>query len=285
MGHQDRLGNGSTLDFAMTDDAESVIFSVPAMIGAFMDPEDLTRGGVQLVPGLIHAGSPRAAAFMMVADIVVGARVEMSFPDDWAYTTDYSVRMMGPPTTGLISAVARPLRHGRRLVVEECDYFDESGRKVAYAQASFTKTAMREGDVKTMGRSTKALSPATERPRLEGKIEDAAGIRVADGASGQATLVVDDNVRRSGGFVQGAIMTLLAEVAATSLAEYHHGAPRAVTSLDARYLIGGRTGPLVASASWLGDPNNGQLSVNILDEGHNEVVTSTYLVGVEPEGR
>ncbi len=265
------------------DTPDSEVFSVPTKIGAFLDPDDMTRGGLRLVPGLIHAGSPRAAAFMMVADIVVGARMEIAFPDDWAYTTDYSVRMTAAPTTGLVRATARPLRHGRRVVVEECEYRDEFDNQVAYALASFTRAPMREGDVKLIGGSSKALQPTEDRDRLERPLEDEAGITVADGQSGQATLEVDDRVRRSGGFVQGAITTLLAEVAATSLAEAHHGCPCAVKALDARYLLGGRSGPLVAKASWLGGAGTGQLSVMIIDQGHDDVVTSTYLIGVEPQ--
>ena len=49
-----------------------------------------------------------------------------------------------------------------------------------------------------------------------------------------------------------------------------------------RYLLGGRTGPLVATASWLGDPAGGRVVVETIDTGHGDVVTTTHLATVEP---
>ena len=64
-------------------------------------------------------------------------------------------------------------------------------------------------------------------------------------------------------------MTLIGEVSAQTFAEAHYGTPCVVTSLDVRYLIGGRSGPLVTQAEWIGDPDSGTIKVDLRDEGHD----------------
>ena len=77
-------------------------------------------------------------------------------------------------------------------------------------------------------------------------------------------------------------MTLLGEVAAETLAEHTLGRPCIVTGLDVRYLLGGRAGPLVTTAAWIGSPERGTIEVAVVDTGRDDALTTTFYVSVEP---
>ena len=60
-------------------------------------------------------------------------------------------------------------------------------------------------------------------------MEELAGIIITDAETGKVTMMPKEAVRRPGGFVQGAIMTLIGEVSAQTFAEAHYGTPCVVT--------------------------------------------------------
>jgi len=175
------------------------------------------------------------------------------------------------------------LRVGRRLIVEGVDYLDGDGSMVAQAQITFMRTPSRPGDEAKpdIAAARRFMAGAPEHP-LDLPLVDAAGIEIVDAATGALRLSIDDRIRRPGGMVQGSVMTLLGEVAAETMAEAALGVPCAVTGLDVRYLLGGRTGPLVTHSRWIGPPSAGTVSVEVLDTGRDDVVTTTFYVQVEP---
>ena len=75
-------------------------------------------------------------------------------------------------------------------------------------------------------------------------------------------------------------MTLIGEVSAQTFAEAHYGTPFVVTALYVRYLIGGRSGPLVTKAKWNGTPDSGMIKVDLIDEGH-DLLSCTFLAQVQ----
>lgn len=216
---------------------------------------------------------------MLLADTVVGMALEMAI-EDWTFTTDFSFRRGAMRASSEIHAVAKPMRHGRRLLVEEVDYTDDDGEMVGHAQITFMRTPLRAGETKPDIAGIRERMAGAEVPRLDAPVHELAGIEVVDAASGHFILDPHDAVRRPGGFVQGAIVTLLGEMAAQGLAEHKLGGPCVVTDLDVRYLIGGRTGPLSTTASWIGPPDRRTIRVDLVDEGH-DVLSATFLARVE----
>ena len=265
----------------MDDPFDSTV-SVPARIGATWDLDDRQRGRLPVRSEICHGGVPYASAVMMLADTVVGMRLERDVGDAWTFTTDYSLRrpLTPVPEGAELVGTARPLRHGSRLMVESVEHRLDGDAWAGHAEITFMRTPLREGDQKMDIEAIARRMAGTERTLLRVPLADAAGIHITD--PGVAELVPDDSVRRPGGFVQGAIITLVGELAAISLAEQHHGRTCAVQDLDVRYLIGGRIGPLVATARWLGDAADGRISVETLDAGHGDVVTTTHLATVAP---
>jgi acyl-coenzyme A thioesterase PaaI-like protein len=253
-------------------------------IGARPDPVDEMRGTIVSRSGIRRHERVRPATLMMLADVVVGMRHEARV-EEWTFTTDYSWRLADRRRVAegeTITAVARELRIGRRLIVEAVDYLDESGALLASTQITFMRTPQRPGDdPKPDISGVRALMASAPEEPLEAPLVEAAGVEIVDAAAGTVHLEIGDRIRRPGGMVQGSIMTLLGEVAAETLAEHALGGPCIVTGLDVRYLLGGRTGPLVTRSSWVGPPERGTVAVDVIDTGRGDALTTTFYVQVE----
>ncbi|MEG3587192.1 MAG: hypothetical protein VX353_07875 [Actinomycetota bacterium] len=254
--------------------------SVMARMGARPDLVDPSKGQVQVNDYLCSNGIIRIAPLMLLADTVVGMRLE-SFIEDWTFTTDFSFRRGELVPSKRIEAKSTILRHGKKLLVEKLEYVDEKDIHVGHAQITFIRTPLREGEVKPDVGKVRDRMGHMQVPSLEQTVEELAGITIEDAASGRVSMIPQEAVRRPGGFVQGAIMTLIGEISAQSYAEAHLGTPCIVTGLDVRYLIGGRSGPLTTSAVWIGSPQRGSIQVTLTDEGH-DVISCTFLAQVEP---
>jgi acyl-coenzyme A thioesterase PaaI-like protein len=265
----------------MTDFYDEAVYSVPARIGAAPDLDHPTVGRVELVPDVCHGSAPRVAALMMLADTVVGMRLEADLPDDWAYTTDFSVRLLSTPTSGVVTAHTKVLRHGSRLMTDQLDYVDEADNPVARALITFMRSPLRPGEKKFDIQAIRERMAGAERPPLGAPLAQAAGVTIDDPSVGRVSLDPDGSVRRPGGFVQGSMVTLLGEVSATTLGEHHFGRPCRVVDFDVRYLLGGRTGPLVATAAWLGEQSEGKMAIEIVDQGHGSQVIVACLATIE----
>ncbi len=265
----------------MAEDEFPIEFlTVMARMGAKPDLENPSKGQVQVNEHLSSNEIIRVAPLMLLADTVVGMRLE-SFIDDWTVTTDFSIRRGEITPAKTITATSTILRHGKRLLIEELDYVDDQNIHVGHAQITFIRTPLREGEVKPDVGKVRDRMGKMKIPELDQPIEKLAGIEIIDDVTGYVSMDPQDPVRRPGGFVQGAIMTLIGELSAQIFAEKHLGAPCVVTGLDARYLIGGRTGPLTTSAKWIGSPEHGSIQVTLIDEGH-DVVSCTFLAQVTP---
>ena len=254
--------------------------TVMARMGAKPDRDAPNKGTLSISDGLKAHGIVRVAPLMLLADMVVGMQLE-SLIEDWTFTTDFSFRRSNASEGKSVHAESRILRHGKRMFIEEVKYWNREGNEVGCSQITFLRTPLREGETKPDIRGIRERMATNDIPPLEEPIDNLAGIVVQDTSSGRVVVNPDDSVRRPGGFVQGAIMTLIGEVSAQIFAEEHYEAPCIITGLDARYLIGGRTGPLTTSAEWIGDPDSGSIKVELVDEGH-DVLSCTFLISVQP---
>ncbi len=268
----------------MSEQFDGEFLSVMSRIGARPEVDDPTRGSVLVTDHLSSNGMVRVAPLMMVADSVVGMGLEDQTPD-WTFTTDFSFRrgaVSGAPGQR-ISGQAAVLRHGSRLLVESMQFVDEDGNDAGYCEITFIRTPLRAGEQKPSIAGVRQRLATADFPPLDAPLADMAGIVVADAATGRIVLEPHAAIRRPGGFVQGAIMTLAGEVAAQALAEHHLG-PSVITDFDARYLMGGRDGPLTTAAHFIGPPENRSIRVTLTDEGHlkhgKPVVSCTFLARV-----
>jgi acyl-CoA thioesterase len=77
--------------------------------------------------GVMHGGAIASLIDTAVAMAIVG----VSEPGDRFTTVEMKVNYLAPIRQGRVTAEARLLRDGRRIVVADCDVFDSQGRLAA----------------------------------------------------------------------------------------------------------------------------------------------------------
>ncbi|HAY51610.1 MAG TPA: hypothetical protein DCY30_06265, partial [Acidimicrobiaceae bacterium] len=151
----------------------SEFLSVMARMGARPDLVDATKGHINVNENLTSHGIIRVAPLMLLADTVVGMRLE-SLVKDWTFTTDFSFRRAGITAAENIEARSTILRHGRRLMVEELEYVNENNDSVGHAQITFMRTPLREGEAKPDVAKVRDRMGSLELPALEQPVEELA---------------------------------------------------------------------------------------------------------------
>jgi uncharacterized protein (TIGR00369 family) len=87
---------------------------------------EVSRDLLQL-QGVVHGGAIATLIDTAVAFAIVGA----SEPDDRFTTVEMKVNYLAPVREGRLTADARLIRDGRRIIVADCDVHDSKGRLVA----------------------------------------------------------------------------------------------------------------------------------------------------------
>ena len=129
------------------DSYNSDFLTVMARMGARPDSESPNKGTLTIGTGLTSHGHVRVAPLMLLADMVVGMQLE-SLVEDWTFTTDFSFRRGTTFEGNVVHAESRVLRHGKRMFIEEVNYFNEDGNEVGCSQITFLRTPLREGEKK-----------------------------------------------------------------------------------------------------------------------------------------
>ena len=241
------------------------------------DPE--TPIHVNPYPAVCHRGVVRPSVLALAVDMMAGFHAAEGAGSDWLFTTDLSVRAPSRfiPERAVTSGTL--LRAGRTAVTSDVR-MEVDGQLYAYGQSGFTRVPRRHGDPPEP--DIHAVPERAERHPLERPFAEEVGIEVTDPGSGRAEVVLRDALRNPAGVMQGAIVALLAEVAAEALADFHLGAPQIVTDLDIRYLAMGRVGPMTAEATWIGEPAGGSIQVMLRDRGNEDRVTTAVLARTAP---
>jgi acyl-coenzyme A thioesterase PaaI-like protein len=257
--------------------------SLPARLGIVggLGEDGLEHVRLAPFPELVHGGVVRISVLTLMADML-GGWVATQYADrDWVFTTDLSVRAPETRVPKQIVATAKPQRVGKKNVAAEVWMHDERGALFAYSHIGFVRMARRPGDNPNPDFALAAAQWGS-RPRIEQPLTVAAGIEVVDAATGTVEVELRDVLRNPAGAMQGAMVALVGEVAAETLATHHLGAPQVVTDIDVRYLAMGRTGPVRARAAFVGDPRHGAISVELRDLGHDSRLMTALLVRTAP---
>jgi uncharacterized protein (TIGR00369 family) len=77
--------------------------------------------------GVMHGGAIASLIDTAVAFAIIGA----SEPEDRFTTVEMKVNYLSAIREGRVTAEARLIRDGRRIIVAECDVFDDKGRLAA----------------------------------------------------------------------------------------------------------------------------------------------------------
>jgi len=229
-------------------------------IGARLHPTRDDTAILPVSPAVVYEGETLTAAMMLAADIASGIRLHDG-DVTMVLTTSFSLHRTAMPTVGPISVTSRRLFTDDKRVVDRIAFHDESGATVASGRIAFV--TRRRGGNSPAPNPTEVLSryrtPWTDP--IQEPLAVAAGIETVDPASGRVELHAGDGVRRKGGIVQGAFVTLLGEASALALAEHTLQEPAVVTSLAVDYLAAVGAEVATTEARWLDTPGASMIEV------------------------
>ncbi len=265
----------------MTDPAsEPAGFTLLAQLGIYCDPNSQPGyGKLRVFPEQCHGGQVRPSVLMLMADVVCGMIGEKEAPECWHFTTDFQLRTTSAPLPDQLDVNAAVLRTGATTLTCECSITTSDGTEVGYGQIGFGRFPQRPGDpVKHLHdppRPDRLGLPDIDRPLAE-----VAGISVEDAATGHVEVELTPLLLNEAGIMQGAMVTLVGEVGAETLARHHFGVPYAVADMDVRYLLGGKIGPVYSTCRWVGDPSSGWVVAEIRDLGKGDRLIASMMMRV-----
>ncbi len=107
-------------------------------------------------------------------------------------------------------------------------------------------------------------------------LREEAGILVLDPMVGSVQMQVAPELLNPAGTLQGAMVALLAEVAAEELVSTRFGVDTVVIDLDLRYLAQTSAGPVETRCSLLGDGPGAPIQVELVDRSADRLTTLVY---------
>jgi len=219
-------------------------------------------------------GALRATVVASAIDLVGGFATREIAGADATFTSDLSLRIPAPGIPARLFARAEPLRAGKRLVTTGVRLETGDGT-YAYGETTFARIARHDPapDVRTLATPETIPFHPLARP-----LDEEVGIETL--GPGSVRLALHANLLNPESVLQGALVALVSECSALSLAEPARDRPQHVTELDLRYLSAASAGPVDGRARWIGNPETGMIRVELRDRGRGEGLTSTALVRV-----
>ena len=273
----DLRASGSASQPRPMTDVPNLDSSVPGRfgIGAHVDHD-----GLHLVlttqPEVLHHGVVRASVLAYAVDAAAGIAVDDD-PDVWTLTTDLSLRMRPVPAPAVVTASCTLVRRGRRSVTSTFAVVDGEGASVASGAIGFAAVPRREGDPpKPHFPPAVAARLFTGQSTLTEPLREAAGIEVIDATAGVVEVAVTPELRNPAGTLQGAMVALVAEVAAEELAATRTASPVVVTDLDLRYLAQTHEGPVRTRSRLLGPAPDDPMEIELIDTSTDRLTTLVY---------
>jgi acyl-coenzyme A thioesterase PaaI-like protein len=224
-------------------------------------------------PEVMRHGVARISVLSFLVDAVAGIVIDDDM-DQWALTSDMTVRMRPHPAPERIDAIGMPLRRGRRSATSTVELTSGGGEPVAVGAIGFVKIPRRPTDPPKPD-----VSPADAAALFGGAaslarpLREEAGIEVVDPSTGEVRMEVTPKVRNPAGTLQGAMVALLAEAAVEDFMSSRFDQPLIVTDLDLRYLAQAHVGPLHTRCRLLGTGPEAPVQVELVDSSVERVTT------------
>lgn len=257
---------------------EIVVEYIPARLGTTLDvsgPELVVNQWAN--PATTIHGAMRAAAIVFLVDAAAGISLDRD-PEMWTFTSNLSVRMPSIPAPEQLLGQPVSLRDGTRSATVSVPLTLPTGEQVGYGLASFARVPRRPTDPPKFALDLDELAESwADVPPLDRPLAEAAGIAVVDAAAGVVEVPLAEKLLNPAGALQGAMVALIAEVAAEEMAAAAVGRPQVVTDLDIRYLAQARQGPIRTRSVFVGPPTDTSLVVELVDTSLDKVVTIVTL--------
>lgn len=222
---------------------------------------------------------PGVAALLTFADVLIGQLASVRTAPRISVTSDLWVRVLRPIAgDGRIRMTAELLKSGRTMTVGETHFFSESGDLVAMSVGTFLASP-RPVDEAPDGFTQSVWKPGPEgvAPTLVEQV----GLRVL--APGQAEIALRPDLVNATESLQGGLVALLGEVAASTAATEATGRPHVVHDLQVRYLAAARVGPFRTSVELRSDGPSPLVRVEVRDPGRDGRLASLILADTRPD--
>jgi acyl-coenzyme A thioesterase PaaI-like protein len=254
-------------------DTPAAYSSIPSRLNVSIAELEPLVLRVHPVPTTCRLGSIRTSVLSFLVDAVAGIGIDTDL-DAWQFTSDMAVRVRAVPAPAYVDARATVLRAGRRSVTCEVWMVDDAGEPVGHGVLGFSRVERKPDDPPKVQVGADQIADHWRHVTpIETPLREAAGVRVLDAAAGIVEVDADPMLNNMAGVMQGAMVALVAEVAAEEAASARLGAPAFVNELDIRYLQQVRTGPVRSSCEWLGDRPDSPIRVALVDVGTDQLVT------------
>ncbi len=201
-------------------------------------------------------GTIRLGAIALLTDFAAGSTAIQTVSPDWTVTHDMALHMIRPaPPEGELEATCRVTRAGKNSVTSESTVVSPSVGEVARVFVTFTRLPRRGDTPKQAGMARINLAePDVARPRAP--LEEAVGFRLETGLDSNEAQPTSTSryvefdhtpfIVNSLGAIQGGVVALALERAASWAAEGSLGPEVRTTDLHLHYLALGRKGPFQA---------------------------------------
>jgi acyl-coenzyme A thioesterase PaaI-like protein len=205
-----------------------------------------------------------------LADCVSGYRAVRDFDGAWLGTSELAVHGPFREADDPVVARAELLRRRKSGAVYEVTMVSGPDAELL-AEATVTMALLSRQGERKLPRVDGPFPRPVEEP-LE-SLGDLVDLDEGGTGAGETRLTVTDAVRNSWGVVAGGIVTLLTEVEAERRAGMATGSPCRVDGLGMHFLAPGRSGPIIARATLLGDgwgDGSSHLRVRVHDAGDGD---------------
>jgi acyl-coenzyme A thioesterase PaaI-like protein len=251
--------------------------SIPARLGVAADFRDgQLQMHVRPRAEVLRHGVVRVSVLAFMIDAVAGIVLDDD-PDAWTLTSDMSVRMRPMLAPEFIHTRSTILREGRRSSTAMVELLTEAGEPVATGAIGFVRVPRRTTDPPKPPVSVANIAAMFDGSRvLTRPLREEAGIVVLEARQGTVEVQVTPELRNPAGTLQGAMVALVAEVAAEELASTEFGMDAVVTDLDLRYLAQTGAGPVRSRCRLLGDGPGAPIEVQLTDTSSGRLTSLVY---------
>lgn len=197
-------------------------------------------------------GGIRLGAIALLADFAAGITALDTVSPDWTVTHDMALHLVQPaPPKGELEATCEVMRAGKNSVTSETIVVSPVVGEVARVFITFTRLP-RRGDTPMAAPITRinlAESSNVERPRAA--LDEAVGFRLEQGQRSYVEFDHSPFIVNSLGAIQGGVIALALERAASWAGQAALHRPCRTTDLHLHFLAMGKQGPFQARAEVL----------------------------------
>jgi uncharacterized protein (TIGR00369 family) len=200
------------------------------------------------------SGTPGLGAIGLVLDIVAGASAVVAAAPDHIYTADMSIHLVPGVRVDEVVSRVHVRRRGRRTLVQQIALLDPAGDTIGWGTTTFVIAAPPADAPAIRDRHPSGRAPFWPLGPDEEPARYREELQLRHEAPGEVAVDLRWQVANNVGALNGGVQAQMIDEASASLGHLHLGAAAETTDAHIAFLRPGRSSPLRAVASVVGDP-------------------------------